>query len=151
MARDSTPFVRPAILRLLAAAPEVVALVPADRHYPGQRPPKPPWPFIAYGQPITVPFQASCLDGSTVSPAIHAYAATTGEGDDTVPGEDMAQAIIRVVVEVLGGEDGAEVPLIDAPYPATAHIQWTGSQCVQDGSDANAFHAWATFDITVSS
>ena len=151
MPKDATTYLRPAVLGLLADSPEMVALVPADRHYPGQRPPNPVWPFLAYGLPSTIPFGASGLDGSNPTFALHAYAVTTGEGDETVAGEDMAAAIIRVAVTVLGGEEGAELPLPDAPYPATAHITWTGSQVMQDGNDASAFHAWATFDIKIVS
>ena len=154
MAKDSSQYVRPAVLRLLKRAPTVTVLVPADRIYPPQRPATPDWPFIGYGVPSAVPFGASCLDGSAISVAIHAYAETTGEGDDTVGGEEMAQAIIAVVAAVLGGEEGAEIDLVElggCPYPAKAYISWTGSQVMQDGADANAFHAWATFTITVSS
>lgn len=154
MARDSSLFVRRAVLRLLKRAATVTVLVPAERIYPPQRPPNPTWPFIGYGQPITVPVVASGLDGSGIAVAIHAYAETTGEGDDTVPGEDMAASIVRVVVAVLGGEEGAEIDLQelgDCPYPAMAYISWTGSQVVQDGSEADAFHGWANFNITVSS
>jgi len=152
VANDSTPYVRPAVLRLLKRAPTVTVLVPAERIYPPQRPPNPEWPFIGYGVPSSLPFGASGLDGCTVSVAIHAYAETTGEGDDTVPGEDMATSIIAVVVAVLGGENGAEIDLqelADCPYPAKAHVTWTGSQVMQDGTEADAFHAWATFTITV--
>lgn len=154
MPHDSSAYVRTAVLALLAAAPEMVALVPAERHYPGQRPPNPTWPFLAYGRPTTEPFVASGLDGSTTSVSVHNYAETTGQGADTVPGEDMATAINAVVVATLGGENGLEIDLqavAECPYPARAYISWTRAQVVQDGSDANAFHGWADFDITVTS
>jgi hypothetical protein len=149
--RDATPFVRSAVLLRLADVPEVVALIPAERHYPEQRPPNPTWPFLAFGMPITGPFVASGLSGSSISVALHVYGATRGEGDDTVPGADFVKAALAVIVAALGGDEGCALPLDEAPYPATAHLTWTGSQVVQDGSDANAFHGWATFDITVSS
>lgn len=153
MAKDSSLFARQAVVALLkSAAPLVV--VPADQVFPAQRPPNVQWPFVGVGVPIAAPFLATCLDGAAVSLAVHAYAETTGEGDDTKPGEDMALGILAACVAVLGGEEGAEVPLqglTDCPYPATAYVSWTGSQVVQDGADASAFHAFATFDITVSS
>lgn len=152
MARDSTPYIRPAILALLAVAGPVVALVPAARHYPGQRPPNPTWPFLAYGKPITEPFVASGLDGSATSVAIHNFAATSGEGEDTVPGEDLAADINGAVVAALGEAGEIDLQAVaGCPYPATAYVTWTGSQVIQDGSDPNAFHGWASFDITVSS
>lgn len=154
MAKDATQYVRPAVLRLLKREPTVTALVPAARIYPPQRPPNPDWPFIGYGVPSTTPFGASCLDGSAISVAVHAYAETTGEGDGTVGGEDMALAIVAAVVSVLGGDQGAEIDLQElgeCPYPARAYISWTATQVVQDGAEADAFHAWATFTITVAS
>lgn len=129
----------------------ITALVPAERIYPPQRPPNPTWPFIGYGMPVTVPFVASGVDGSAHAVAIHAYAETGGEGEATVMGDDLAQRIVAAIVDLLGGEAGCEIPLPDAPYQARATVTWTGSQCVQDGADASAFHAWATFDITVIS
>lgn len=153
MANDASPYVRPAVLTLLKGAVPVTVLVPAARIYPQQRPPNPAWPFIGYGAPIVVPFGASGLDGSSTTVAIHAYAETTGEGDDTVSGEDMAAAINRVVAAVLGGEDGCEIDLTEygCPFPAVAHISWTGSQVVQDNADASAFHGFSSYAITVSS
>lgn len=155
MARDSSAFVQQATLVLLKRAPTLAVLVPADRVYPPQRPPNPTWPFVAVGEAIAVPFLATGMDGSGTSLAVHVYAETTGEGEQTVDGRDMANAILRVVVALLGGDDGAEVPLAsdlsDCPYPATAYFTWTGSQVVQDGADAGAFHGFATFDISVSS
>lgn len=139
---------RRAVLALLNTAEDVVAHTP--RIYPMQRPPNAVWPFIAYGAPITVPFIGSCLDGETVSVAIHSYAETMTADGVTTPGEDKACEMNAAVVAALGGEDGAEV-VLETPYPAKAYISWTGSQVMQDGSDAGAFHGIATFDITVSS
>lgn len=155
MAKQSDFYVQQATIVLLKRAPTLTVLVPAERVYPPERPPNPTWPFVGVGETIVTPFLAAGMDGSATSLAVHAYAETTGEGNDTVDGRAMAQAILRVVVAVLGGEQGAEVQLqgdlSDCPYPATAYFTWTGSQIVQDGTDGSAFHAFATFDISVSS
>jgi len=150
VARDATPYVRPAVLATLKAAAAVTVLVPAERIYPMQRPPNPEWPFIGYGAPVTVPFTASCVDGSIVTVALHAYAETAGLGPETVPGEDMAAALNRVIAATL---DGLEIDLTanGCPFPATAHVTWQGGQVVQDGSDAGAFHGFTTYAITVTS
>jgi hypothetical protein len=151
VARDSTEYVRQAALVTLRGAATVRVLVPAERIYPGQRPPNPEWPFIAYGVPVTGDFRAAGLDGSTTTVAIHVYAETTGEDDATVGGEDAALAISRVVASVLDGAALALQGNTDCPYPATAHFTWTGTTVVQDGGDASAFHGIVSFDITVSS
>lgn len=132
-----------------------VQVLVGDRVYPPQRPANVQWPFVGVGVPIAAPFLASGMDGSGVQIAVHAYAETGGTGDDTVSGEEMAAAIVRVCVALLGGEEGAEVQLdgddTDCPYPATAYITWTGSQVQQDGGDASAFHGFATFNVSVNS
>lgn len=154
MARDSTPYVEQAVVSLLEATPGLLALVPAANIWGRQRPAGVAWPFVAYGQPVTGPFGAACVDGSSTSVAVHAYAETSGEGVATVNGSTRASEIVSAIVDALGGETGADIDLQAlslCPYPARAHITWTGSQCVQDGAEADAFHAWATFDILVLS
>lgn len=155
MSKVHALYVRQAGVALLkrAAPPTLPGPIPAASVFPEQRPANVSWPFVAWGAPTEVPFLASGLDGSTVNVAVHAYAETTGEGDDTRPGADMANVLIAWVIATLGGEDGAEVSLAetDCPHPATAYFTYTGSQCVQDGGDPNAFHAWATFDVAVRS
>jgi NADPH-dependent ferric siderophore reductase len=151
MARDSTLYAQHAALVMLKRAPTLNALVPADRTYPPQRPPNPTWPFVAVGEMVAVPFVAAGLDGSAGTFAVHCYAETTDEAD----GRELASTILQAAVAVLGGDDGAEVALqsdlSDCPYPATAYYAWTGSQVVQDGADASAFHGFATFDVSISS
>jgi hypothetical protein len=153
VAKDNGLFARQAATILLKTSAEMVALVPAESIYPGEKPPNPAWPFLGFGQPITAPFTASGLDGSTTSFVLHGYARTTGEGEATIPGEDMVAAMLRVAVAVLGGEDGAQVSLegTDCPYPATAFITWTGTQIMQAGGEAGAFHGISSFDVTVTS
>lgn len=144
---DSALFIRQAGLAFLKAEPTVVALVPAERIWPAQRPPNPTWPFISWGVSIAVPFAAACLEGATIDVAVHAYAATTDEAG----GEDLASAIARVVANVLHGRalplDGAS----DCPVAATAFFEWQRTQVIQDGADADAFHAIVQFSISVSS
>ncbi len=128
----------------------LLALVPAGSIYPPQRPPNPEWPFVGYGVPIVSPFGASCLDGCTVGFVGHVYAETTGEGAETVQGEQRASEIAQRVVAALDAPLDLAA-LVDCPYPATAHVTWTGTQVIQDGSEADRFHAIVSFEVTVSS
>lgn len=149
MPRDSSPYVRQAVVAAWKAYAPLLALVPASRIYPPQRPPAPAWPFVAYGVPIVTPFGASCLDGCTVAFAGHAYAETTGEGADTVQGEQRASDIAQRMVAALDAP--LDLAAVDCPYPATAFVTWTGTQVIQDGSEADRFHAIVSFNVTVSS
>lgn len=150
MAKNSGLYVKRATISQLKAVDDVTDLVPALRIYPLQRPAQPEWPFIAYGAPIQAPFGAACLDGGETTVAIHGYAQTTGSGPDTESGEDTALKINAAVEAAL---DGATLELEPhgCPYPATAHFTCTGSQVIQDGAEADKFHGFVNFRITVSS
>jgi hypothetical protein len=150
VARDSSPYVRQAVVAKWKAHAPLLALVSAGSIYPPQRPPNPPWPFVAYGVPQVEPFGASCLDGCTVSFAGHAYAETGGAGVDTVQGEQLAGEIAQRMVDALDAPLDLAA-LADCPYPATAFVTWSRTQVIQDDSEADRFHAIVSFDVTVSS
>jgi hypothetical protein len=145
---DSNIYVRRAGLTLLKADAAVQAVVD-DRVYPPQRPATPQWPFLAWGVPIEGPFGASCLDGSEIDFAVHAYAETTGVDDATVSGEELASALNGLCRTVLNGAT-LDLTAYGCPYPATAHFTWQQSQVIQDGAEADAFHGIATFRATVA-
>lgn len=150
MPRDSTPYVREAVIATWKGYAPLLALVPEARIYPPQRPPAPAWPFVAFGRPISGPFGASCLDGCTVTFAGHAYAETGGTGAGTVQGDKRAQEIAGLMAAALADPLDLQA-LTDCPYPATAFVTWNGTQTIQDGSEADRFHAIASFGVTVSS
>lgn len=148
MANLAGLYVKRAGITALKADAAVVALVPAGRVYPMQRPAAPVWPFVGWGAPVYETFEASCLDGSVLNVAVHVYARTSGSGLATVPGEDFAEQAVAAIAAALGGKS---IGLVGAPAPATAHFHCTGAQVIQDGADADAFHGFALFRITVSS
>lgn len=143
--KDSSLPVRKAILKALKADNAVKVLVPASRIYPPQTPAEPIWPFIRYGIPSDLPFRASGLDGSTIVVAIHAFA----KG----PGEDAAAAIKATIARALDGGEGKglTLDLVDADYPATAHVLVTGGQLLRDTDEADAWHGIVNLEIAVSS
>lgn len=107
------------------------------------------WPFVGYGVPVVTPFGASCLDGCTIALAGHAYAETGTTGGGTVEGETLASDIAREMVDALALP--LDLETAGCPYPATAHVTWTGTQVIQDGSEADRFHAVVGLNVTVSS
>lgn len=156
MAHDPTPFIRQAVVARLKTAVVANEPLPAAQIWPQKAPPDAPYEKLQYGQPVTVPFTAGCLDGATTTFAVHSYAETTGEGDDTVAGERRAGDLAAWAAVVLSGDDerGAAIDLqaeSDCPYPATAHIEWTGTQVIADGLGTDAFHGIVTFSATVAS
>lgn len=128
-----------------------LAAIVADRVYPPQRPANPVWPFVAWGVGITGPFEASCMDGSEIDLVLHAYAATDGTGGATIAGEEQANEIAGLAVNAL--VDAGEIDLTDygCPYPATAYFTWQQTQVIQDGAEADAFHALASLRVNIVS
>lgn len=150
MRLDNAPLARRAGLTLLRADSALTALV-GDRVYPEQRPAKVVWPFLAWGVMIETPFEAACMTGSQIDFAIHAYAETTGTGGSTVAGEKRAREIANLAVSIL--VDAGEIDLADhdADYPAKLHFTWAQTQAIQDRTEADAWHAFATMRAHVVS
>lgn len=169
MPRDSSIYARRAGLTLLKGDAEIAAAV-ADRVYPPQRPSEPVWPFVGWGVPIVSPFEAVCMDGNAIDLAVHVYAATEGlaetvtfsdgstfddgtgfESGTTLSGEETAGRIAARIAAVL--VDAGEIDLAEygCPYPAIAHFTWQQTQVIQDGAEADAFHAIASFRLVVVS
>jgi len=134
----------------LRGAPTVTVLVPTDRVFGPERPPKPPRPFVGVGVPVSAPFLAAGMDGSAITLAVHSYTETRGDGDQTVSGEAEASALNRVIATALG-DQALSLADTDCPYPAVAHFEWTGSRVIQDGNDAGQFHGIVSFAISVVS
>jgi hypothetical protein len=156
VARDSSPYIRQAVVARLKGAVVAGEPIAAAQIWPQKAPADAPYEKLQYGQPVTTPFIAGCLDGSTTVFAVHSFAETTGTGDDTVAGERRAHDLAAWAASVLGGDDEHAVTLdlqaeSDCPYPATVHLEWTGTQVFSDGLGADAFHGIATFSATVTS
>lgn len=154
MARDASLYVRKAVVALLKGAVVANAPLPAARIYAQKPPADAPYEKLQYGQPVTTPFSAGCLDGSSTAFAVHSFAETTGTGAQTVGGEARAHALVAWAASVLGGGEHAltvDLQTYGCPFPAVAHIEWTGTQVFADGLGTDAFHGIATFTATVSS
>lgn len=150
MARNSSIYVRRAGLVLLKGDAALAAIV-GDRVYPPQRPADPQWPFVAWGVPIVGRFEASCMDGNENDFAVHAYAETDGTGGSTVSGEERATEIADRVATVLAGAGEIDLATYGCPYPATAYFTWQQTEVIQDGLEADAFHAIVSMRANVVS
>lgn len=156
MAHDASPYIRQAVVARLKGAVVADAPLPAAQIWPQKAPADAPYEKLQYGQPVTTPFRAGCLDGSSTTFAVHSFAETTGEGEETVQAERRAHDLAAWAAGVLGSGDERGVTLdlqaeSDCPYPATAHLEWTGTQVFADGLGTDAFHGIATFTATVIS
>jgi len=150
VARDSSLYARRAGLTILKGTAALAAIV-GTRVYPPQRPADPAWPFLGWGVPIVGPFEAACMDGCAIDFALHAYAATDGTGGSTVSGEERAGQIAALAAGALVAAGGVDLTAYGCPYPATAHFTWEQTQVIQDGAEADAFHAVASMRCNIVS
>lgn len=91
------------------------------------------------------------MDGAEIDLALHAYATTEGTGGQTVAGEELAGQIAARAVTVLVEAGGVDLTDYGCPYPAVAHFTWSQTQVIQDGAEADAFHAIASLRVNVAS
>lgn len=147
MANDSTLPVRRAVLVALKNDAPLLAIVPKAQIHPQTVPPTPTWPFIRHGAPSGIPITASCVDGQEITFALHGFAKPrlNGSGQVVETAEDHAARIGAAMAKAL---DGKLLPL-DTGHKA--RIRWTGSQLLQDGAEADAFHTIQNFRARIIS
>lgn len=143
MAVDLSRPLKAAIVDHLFADALLTSLVPADRIYAMSPPASPKWPFVRYGSPIASPYEATCWNGATVIVTLHAFAETK-KATSTGPfyaGEDRALDIAAAIVKAMETFDPNGLDVIEC--------EWTGTQCVKDNDEADQWHSWCQFSITV--
>lgn len=137
MAIDLTGPLKDAIVSHMKKSAGVVALVPVARIYAMTPPSGVKWPFIRYGSPITTGWGATCWDGGITRVTLHTFAETT----NTHAGEDRAMQIAAAIVAAMNDFAPDNLGLIDNEYLQT--------QCIRDTDEADRWHAWCEFNITV--
>lgn len=141
IAIDYAFAVRKAALPLLKDNAQVLALVPSERVYPSTTPAKPTFPFVRYGAPTQTPFRRSGLGSSSVAFKVHGFTrpllSLSGGLRETA--EDQAYKLGLAISTAL---DGRVAPIDGALHVTFA---WTGSTVIQDGDEADAWHAVVSF------
>lgn len=128
---------RRAILKALKNNADIIAIVPAARIYPQTAPASPTWPFIKTGAPSDVPITATCVNGSELIIAVHGFAKPrTGTGGVVLEtAEDHCSRLAGAIRDALHLR---RLPLDEGGY---ATIRFTNRQLLQDGAEADAYHA----------
>lgn len=128
-------YLRRAVITQLRADTDLIALVPAAQNY-GMRPPAElTWPFTRYGVPDEQALAVSCWDGSDVAFTVHSF--SKAEFEDQCANINAAiVAALNGVVLVLAGNVKA--------WPV-----WLGSQIIQDGDEAGAWHGINRFGARI--
>lgn len=144
MANDLTLAVRRASLAELKAHALLTDLIPAMRLYPQTVPPTPTWPFGKMGAPSGLPLRAGCVDGNEGIFAVHGFAKMRTVGGVVV--ETAEDHTARIGAAIASGLDRKTLHLDGGQR---ARIRWTGSQLLQDGAEADAFHTVQNFAYRV--
>lgn len=132
-------------LSWLKADPAVTAIIASPSIYPGKQPANAPWPFVRWGGPTSLPIEAACVAGATVTFFIHAFAKVRlGAGGRVLEtAEDYCCRIHDATVVSLRGK---RIPLDGG---LSAMIRWRSSQVMMDGDEPDAYHGVATFDARI--
>lgn len=112
-------------------------MVPQERVFAMSAPAKVTWPFIRYGSPVTSGFEATCWSGSTTRVTLHAFAESTS----IYAGEDRALEIAAAIVEAMKTFDPADLGIVES--------EWLNTGCTRDSDEADQWHAFAEFNVTV--
>ncbi len=139
---------RRAILTRLKAYPGLLVLVPAAEMH-GQVPlTTPNMPFVKTGAPSSTPIKGSCIDGATVSIAVHAFARArkNGSGHVIETAEDHASRIGEQIEKAL--DDKADDVTV-AAADARLRYRITDQQLLVDAADSDAFHWFGTVQARV--
>lgn len=126
---------RQAVIAALRASTAIHALV-ADRIYDAV-PAEPTRPYLRYGVPIIVPYEATGIVGSDVDITVHVF--------DVGPKNDRAYQIAKTVKDAL---DEASLT-ITGGY--TLSLMWTGSQALGDEEGSAFVHHLVQFNVIIAS
>lgn len=144
MANDLTLPIRRANLTALKASETLTQIVPAASIHPQSPPPNPTWPFVKHGVITGFPIRANCVDGNEAIFSIHGFAKARTEGGVMVEtAEDHAARIGAFIASAL---DRKRLPLDGGLW---GRVRWTGSQLMQDGDEADAYHSVQNFRVRV--
>lgn len=140
MANDLTLPIRRASLAELKGNAGLGTVVPPEQGYPQTVPPTPIWPFYKMGAPTGLPLRAGCVDGNTGIFAVHGFAKMrTVDGAVVETAEDHAARIGAFIASALDRK------ALDLDGGQKVRIRWTGSQLMQDGDEADAYHTVQNF------
>lgn len=144
MAGDLIRETRRAVLAALKANAGVTVLVPATRIYPQTQPANSAWPFIRWDGPSSLPIEAACVAGATVTFYLHAFAKPRKSGEAVLEtAEDHASRILSAAILALRNK---RLP-VDGGLSAL--MRYRSAQLMIDTAEADAFHALATFDARI--
>lgn len=135
MAGDLIREVRRAILAHLKSDADLIALVAPGSIYPSRTPPNPAWPFVRWDGPQSIPIDLSCVAGATVTFLLHGFAKDRKQGTAVVEtAEDHAARIGSALKLAIHNR---RLPVANT----TARIQVRSARLIQDGAEADAYHA----------
>lgn len=141
MANDLRRPIRRACLAALKGDGALTAIIPAASLYPQTTPPNVSWPFGKIGVVNIYPVRAGCVDGCLGIFAVHGFAKARFDeaGAMVETAEDHADRIAAAMAKALDRRQ------LELETGQNVRVHWTGSPVMQDGDEADAFHAVVNF------
>lgn len=136
MPRDRSLALRQAVITRLRVDADLIAIVPAARVFGMKPSATPEWPFTRYGTPDTTPRRATCWDGQDTDFTVHSFS--------KMEFEDQCATINGAIVDSLGDA------VLALPGGGKATVLWLGSQILEDGAVAGAWHGLNRFRATIT-
>lgn len=133
--QNQSLILRKAVISTLKADPLVASIVGA-RVY-DEVIPKPEWPFVRYGTPITTEFLGQCWEGEAHRLTVHGF--SKGPGRDPV--DALAFAIKQALHEKKPIYEGASV---------VESMIWRQTSVLRDLNQATAYHVVVEFDAATA-
>jgi hypothetical protein len=138
MARDSSPYARPALVLALKADAGVTAIVGTGVYGPNP-PTEPTWPFVRIGLPSATPKLATGLEGANLALTVHGFVKGPDESGAAALGAAISAAL-----------DDRTLTLA-APYSAKLTLSWKQTQTLTDIDEAQGWHVVVSFAGRVTS
>lgn len=132
MPADHALEMRQAIVKRMRETGSAVQVICDARIYGEQPPAEPLKPFVRYGVPVTLPYEASGWDGSEHSIVVHGF---TGGSKDT----DDINALAKAISATLENSE------LNLGSLGLVGIDWRGTEILRDGE---GYHAVVRFSAT---
>jgi len=131
---------RRAVLPAMKNSTPLTDIVPRNQIWPKTTPATPAWPFTRYGASTAIPITASCVNGEDVAFTIHGFAKPRMAGATMLEtAEDHAERIAGAIKDALH-----KLRVVTASG-VNIRIRMTSKQVIQDGAEADAYHAIVQF------
>lgn len=134
--------IRGAVLSATKADGQLIALVPASRHFPSVTPATVVWPFIRHGTVQELPQRHDGLNGTVYGSLALSAVHTFVKQSDSIPDpQAFATQCAKHIARVLEEMDGATINGEPALSVVVRQVE-----TIPDGDEAGAWHSFVSYE-----